>query len=200
MDRLDAKRDAPMEANVDLDRLRDTEYIQTMTLVSEPGGLPRPVAPRGGPRPEGVPRAPPPFPPGPQRNIRSPTITFIKLRPDANRTMEDAEALGKSWTEFARSGQVSAQFYGAGPDQLVVVVEDGAAAVKLRDFILSQPEAYEWEVERQQFRRAGDPPFDQLPEVAAERRERERLDEVRRNTAAWRRRQGDGGGGAAGEL
>ena len=82
-----------------------------------------------------------------QRNIRGPTLTFVRLVPDASRVQSAVERLARLWTEKLRSGQVDVRFYAASPQQIVAVVDDAETALLLRDFLLAEPLVYEWEVE-----------------------------------------------------
>lgn len=153
LDSINERRRALPEHTYDISKLSDKEYIAEMSLVSlnRRGNLCRvqSLASTSSPPNHSAPHALPStrLHPSLQRNIRAPTLTFVKLVPDPSRTQDDVEVLARKWTELFRSGQVPVNFYAASSQQIIALVEDGETALMAKKFFLEQPEVYEWEVE-----------------------------------------------------
>ncbi|KAK8956182.1 hypothetical protein KSP40_PGU009945 [Platanthera guangdongensis] len=85
-----------------------------------------------------------------------PSFGFVKLRPGSSRSRECLLVLDSA--------------FGGGVSQPVGEGCDRSLPDKLKEFVLSQPEAYEMKIGEQLFRRPGDPPLD----VVIEKLNRER--------------------------
>lgn len=124
-------------------------------------------------------KSPPPFDPPPditgmdpsqiqsemlQRHF-GPSIGFVKLRLDVPRTKEDVPEIAKKWTKVLRTGSIEAKFTAVDVNTVMFTMENGQDTVELKDFILSQPEAYEFKLGQHAYRRPGDPPLEEVIEM-----------------------------------
>ncbi|CAI9101858.1 OLC1v1039282C1 [Oldenlandia corymbosa var. corymbosa] len=91
-----------------------------------------------------------------------PVFGFAKLRLGTRRTSEMVSELAMKWTNLAKTGGVQAHFMGFDVSTIMFTMEKGQDTIELKEFILSQPDAYEIKIGDQFFRRPGDPPFDQV--------------------------------------
>lgn len=124
-------------------------------------------------------KSPPPFDPPPditgmdpsqiqsemlQRHF-GPSIGFVKLRLDVPRTKEDVPEIAKKWTKVLRTGSIEAKCTAVDVNTVMFTMENGQDTVELKDFILSQPEAYEFKLGQHAYRRPGDPPLEEVVEM-----------------------------------
>uniref|UniRef100_A0A453J128 Uncharacterized protein n=2 Tax=Aegilops tauschii subsp. strangulata TaxID=200361 RepID=A0A453J128_AEGTS len=87
---------------------------------------------------------------------------FVKLRPGVRRSREEVAGIATRWSNVLRTGSVAAKFVAVDFGTLMFTMERGRDMRELKEFILGQPEAYEFKVGDQFFRRPGDPPLDQV--------------------------------------
>ncbi|KAH9324644.1 hypothetical protein KI387_004822 [Taxus chinensis] len=93
-----------------------------------------------------------------------PSIGFVKLRLDVPRTREEVPGIAKKWTQLLRTGSIEAKFMAVDVNTVMFTMEQGQDTAELKDFILSQPEAYEFKLGQQAYRRPGDPPLEEVIE------------------------------------
>ncbi|CAK9156760.1 unnamed protein product [Ilex paraguariensis] len=91
-----------------------------------------------------------------------PVFGFAKLRLDVPRTKDVVSEIAMKWTKVARTGAIEAKFMGVDLSTIMFTMEKGQDSLELKEFILSQPDAYEIKIGDQLFRRPGDPPFEEV--------------------------------------
>ncbi|XP_020197863.1 uncharacterized protein [Aegilops tauschii subsp. strangulata] len=96
------------------------------------------------------------------RGHGGPSLGFVKLRPGVRRSREEVAGIATRWSNVLRTGSVAAKFVAVDFGTLMFTMERGRDMRELKEFILGQPEAYEFKVGDQFFRRPGDPPLDQV--------------------------------------
>ena len=99
------------------------------------------------------------------RGHGGPSLGFVKLRPGGGRAREEVAGIATRWSNVLRTGSVAAKFVAVDLGTLMFTMERGRDMRELKEFILGQPEAYEFKVGDQFFRRPGDPPLDQVIEM-----------------------------------
>ncbi|XP_031129324.1 uncharacterized protein LOC116031034 [Ipomoea triloba] len=90
-----------------------------------------------------------------------PVFGFAKLRLGTRRTPEMVSEIAMKWTKLARTGAIDAKFMAVDVSTIMFTMERGQDTLELKEFLLSQPEAYEIKIGDQLFRRPGDPPFEE---------------------------------------
>ncbi|KAJ8556302.1 hypothetical protein K7X08_023060 [Anisodus acutangulus] len=90
-----------------------------------------------------------------------PVFGFAKLRLGTLRTPEKVSEIAMRWTKLARTGAIEAKFMGVDVSTIMFTMEKGQDSIELKEFLLSQPEAYEIKLGDQLFRRPGDPPLEE---------------------------------------
>ncbi|PRQ58154.1 putative mesoderm development candidate 2 [Rosa chinensis] len=93
-----------------------------------------------------------------------PVFGFIKLRLGVKRTRDMVAEIAMKWSKVLRTGSIGVRFMGVDMSTIMVTMERGQDMTELKEFVLSQPEAYEIKIGDQVFRRPGDPPLDQIVE------------------------------------
>ncbi|XP_076950293.1 uncharacterized protein LOC143623222 [Bidens hawaiensis] len=91
-----------------------------------------------------------------------PSFGFVKLRLGVRRTTNMITDLAMKWSKVARTGSIEVKFMGVDVSTIMFTLEKGQDTLELKEFILSQPEAYEVKIGDQLFRRPGDPSFDDV--------------------------------------
>lgn len=91
-----------------------------------------------------------------------PVFGFAKLRIGPRRTRDTVSEIAMKWSKVARTGGIEANFMGVDVSTIMFTLEKGQDAVELKEFVLSQPDAYEVKIGDQFFRRPGDPSFDEV--------------------------------------
>lgn len=91
-----------------------------------------------------------------------PAFGFVKLRLGDRSNPETVSKIAMKWTEVARTGSIEAKFMGVDLSTIMFTMEKGQDSLELKEFLLTQPEAYELKIGDQLFRRPGDPPFDDV--------------------------------------
>lgn len=91
-----------------------------------------------------------------------PVFGFAKLRIGPRRTPDMVSEIAMKWSKVARTGGIEANFMGVDVSTIMFTMEKGQDAIELKEFILSQPDAYEVKIGDQFFRRPGDPSFDEV--------------------------------------
>ncbi|KAL3517178.1 hypothetical protein ACH5RR_024080 [Cinchona calisaya] len=91
-----------------------------------------------------------------------PVFGFAKLRLGPRRTPEMVSEIAMKWSKVAKTGGIEANFMGVDVSTIMFTMEKGQDTFELKDFILSQPDAYEIKMGDQFFRRPGDPSFDDV--------------------------------------
>ncbi|XP_074586559.1 uncharacterized protein LOC141842240 [Curcuma longa] len=103
-----------------------------------------------------------------------PSLGFVKLRPGVTRSSDDVPVIAMRWSKVLRTGSVEVRFMAVDRNTIMFTMERGQDLEELKEFVLSQPEAYEMKVGEQLYRRAGDPPLDEV--VASLHKESEAKD------------------------
>ncbi|CAN6302296.1 unnamed protein product [Urochloa humidicola] len=113
------------------------------------------------------------------RGQTGPSFGFVKLRPGTPRSREDVVGIATRWSNVLRTGSVEAKFVAVDFGTLMFTMERGRDILELKEFILSQAEAYEFKIGDKIFRRPGDPPLDQvLEKLQKEKGHRKSKDEL----------------------
>ncbi|TKV98215.1 hypothetical protein SEVIR_9G544700v4 [Setaria viridis] len=112
------------------------------------------------------------------RGQTGPSFGFVKLRPGTPRSREDVVGIATRWSNVLRTGSVEAKFVAVDFGTLMFTMERGHDILELKEFILSQAEAYEFKIGDQIFRRPGDPPLDQVLEKLKKQKSHKSKDEL----------------------
>ncbi|XP_073009091.1 uncharacterized protein [Typha latifolia] len=99
------------------------------------------------------------------RRHTGPSYGFVKLRLGVSRSREEVPVIAMKWSKVLRTGSVEAKFMAVDQSTIMFTMERGQDILELKEFILSQPEAYEMKIGDQVYRRPGDPPLDQVIET-----------------------------------
>ncbi|CAH1416375.1 unnamed protein product [Lactuca virosa] len=91
-----------------------------------------------------------------------PSFGFVKLRFGVRRTPDMITEIAMKWSKIARTGAIEVKFMGVDVSTIMFTLEKGHDTLELKEFILSQPEAYEIKIGDRLFRRPGDPSFDDV--------------------------------------
>ncbi|KAF8087722.1 hypothetical protein N665_0570s0034 [Sinapis alba] len=92
----------------------------------------------------------------------APVVGFVKLRFGVNRTKDMVVDIAMKWTKVLRSGGLGVRFMAVDRSTVMFNMQNGKEVTELREFVLSQEEAYEVKIGKQEFRRPGDPPLDDV--------------------------------------
>ncbi|TYI19431.1 hypothetical protein E1A91_A07G156300v1 [Gossypium mustelinum] len=93
-----------------------------------------------------------------------PAFGFVKLRLGIRRDKNMVAEIALKWTQLLRTGALGVKFMGIDLGTIMFNVEDGHKVLELKEFILSQDEAYEIKIGDKVYRRAGDPPIEVVAE------------------------------------
>ncbi|KAI5647228.1 hypothetical protein M9H77_33233 [Catharanthus roseus] len=91
-----------------------------------------------------------------------PVFGFVKLRLGSRRTPEMVSEIAMKWTNVARTGGIEVKFMRVDISTIMFTMEKGQDTIELKEFLLSQADAYEVKMGDQLFRRPGDPPFEKV--------------------------------------
>lgn len=94
------------------------------------------------------------------KRTTGPIFGFVKLRFGVERTPDMVGEIAKKWTQILRTGAFGVRFMGVDRSTIMFNMEEGQDTFELKDFLLSQPEAYEVKIGEKAFRRPGDPPLE----------------------------------------
>ncbi|KAI7733648.1 hypothetical protein M8C21_028591 [Ambrosia artemisiifolia] len=97
---------------------------------------------------------------------------FIKLRLTDRRTPDMVSDIADKWTKLARTGAIGVTFMGFDITTVMFSLQNAQNTLEVKEFLLSQPEAYEIKMGDQFFRRSGDPPYDDLLEELHKRKKK----------------------------
>ncbi|WVZ55476.1 hypothetical protein U9M48_006130 [Paspalum notatum var. saurae] len=111
------------------------------------------------------------------RGQTGPSFGFVKLRPGARRSREDMARIATRWSNVVRTGSVEAKFVAVDFGTLMFTMERGRDILELKDFILSQAEAYEFKIGDKIFRSHGDPPLDQVLEKLQKKKKKNKSED-----------------------
>ncbi|KZV37422.1 hypothetical protein F511_01290 [Dorcoceras hygrometricum] len=101
-----------------------------------------------------------------------PVFGFVKLVPGTRRTPDIVSDIAMKWTNVARTGAIEITFTGVDLSTIMFTMQKGQDSLELKEFILSQSDAYEIKIGDQLFRRPGDPTFEEVFEkIQAEKDE-----------------------------
>lgn len=93
-------------------------------------------------------------------------LAFVKLTPKSGRSKADVEALASKWTQLLRLGAESHKVYAVDKELIIIQIDGSDQIEEVKNFILQQDEAYEFEWNKQAFRKtAEDVPYDQLKKL-----------------------------------
>ncbi|PWZ55622.1 hypothetical protein Zm00014a_030721 [Zea mays] len=112
------------------------------------------------------------------RGQTGPSFGFVKLRPGTARSREDVVGIATRWSNVLRTGSVDAKFVAVNFGTLMFTMERGRDILELKEFILSQDEAYEFKIGDRIFRRPGDPPLDQVLDKPQKKKRHKSRDEL----------------------
>ncbi|MFS7942757.1 putative LRP chaperone MESD [Helianthus anomalus] len=87
---------------------------------------------------------------------------FVKLRLSDSRTPDMVSDIAEKWTKLARTGAIEVTFMGFDITTVMFSLQNAQNTLEVKEFLLSQSEAYEIKMGDQFFRRPGDPPYDDL--------------------------------------
>ncbi|GLT84683.1 hypothetical protein SLE2022_029000 [Rubroshorea leprosula] len=105
-----------------------------------------------------------------------PFFGFVKLQLGIWRAPEMVGEIAMKWTNVLRSGSIGVRFTGVDMSTIMFNMDNGRDMDELKEFILSQPEAYEIKIGDRAFRRPGDPPLEEVIERL--RRDKEKGDDA----------------------
>ncbi|KAL5981437.1 hypothetical protein ACLOJK_015498 [Asimina triloba] len=115
-----------------------------------------------------------------------PLIGFVKLRLGVQRSRQVVAETAMKWTRVLRTGAAAVRFMGVDTNTIMFNMEEGQDVeehassnplwqfddiqmmddsemeIKVKEFILNHPEAYEIKIGDQVFRRPGDPPLEEV--------------------------------------
>jgi len=122
-------------------------------------------------KPEKLPSEPPPDPPEDPQELENyqlemmkratgPSMGFVKLRLGVQRSAEETTRIAEKWTELLKTGSISAKIYAVDRGTIMFILSFGQDTTAVKDFVLSQDEAYEFKLGNAAFRRPGDPPVE----------------------------------------
>ncbi|EOX95927.1 LRP chaperone MESD - like 1 [Theobroma cacao] len=106
-----------------------------------------------------------------------PAFGFVKLRLGIRRDQDKVAEIAMKWTKLLRTGALGVKFMGIDMSTIMFNMEDGQKILELKEFLLSQDEAYEIKIGDQVFRRTGDPPLDEVIEQLRQSKKNEEVDE-----------------------
>lgn len=106
-----------------------------------------------------------------------PTFGFVKLRFGIPRNRDKVAEIAMKWTKLLRTGALGVKFMGIDLSTIMFNVEGGQKLLELKEFILSQDEAYEIKIGDQAFRRPGDPPLEEVVEQLRQSKQNEEVNE-----------------------
>ncbi|KAL2643154.1 hypothetical protein R1flu_010741 [Riccia fluitans] len=86
-----------------------------------------------------------------------PSMGFAKLRIDVPRELDEAPRIAGKWTELLKTGSIDSNLVAVDKNTIMFTIPNGQDALEVKDFVLSQPEAYEFKLGQNTFRRPGDP-------------------------------------------
>ncbi|KAF2568435.1 hypothetical protein F2Q70_00024693 [Brassica cretica] len=89
----------------------------------------------------------------------APVVGFVKLRLGVQRTKDMVVDIAMKWTKVLRTGGLGVRFMAS---TVMFNMQNGKEVTELREYVLSQEEAYEVKIGEQEFRRPGDPPLDDV--------------------------------------
>ncbi|CAF2124169.1 unnamed protein product [Brassica napus] len=92
----------------------------------------------------------------------APVVGFVKLRLGVHRTKDMVVEIAMRWTKVLRTGGLGVRFMAVDRSTVMFNMQNGMEVTELREFVLSQEEAYEVKIGKQEFRRPGDPPLDDV--------------------------------------
>ncbi|KAF2568432.1 hypothetical protein F2Q68_00024010 [Brassica cretica] len=92
----------------------------------------------------------------------APVVGFVKLRLGVQRTKDMVVDIAMKWTKVLRTGGLGVRFMAVDRSTVMFNMQNGKEVTELREFVLSQEEAYEVKIGKQEFRRPGDPPLDDV--------------------------------------
>uniref|UniRef100_A0A1J3IGW9 LDLR chaperone MESD n=1 Tax=Noccaea caerulescens TaxID=107243 RepID=A0A1J3IGW9_NOCCA len=91
-----------------------------------------------------------------------PVVGFVKLRLGVLRTKDMVVDIAMKWTKVLRTGGIGVRFMAVDRSTVMFNMQNGKEVTELREFVLSQEEAYEVKIGKQEFRRPGDPPLEDV--------------------------------------
>ncbi|EOA28571.1 hypothetical protein CARUB_v10024788mg [Capsella rubella] len=109
-------------------------------------------------------------------------VGFVKLRLGVPRTKDMVIEIAMKWTKVLRTGGIGVRFMAVDRSTVMFNMQNGQLVTELREFVLSQEEAYEVKIGKQEFRRPGDPPLeDVVDKLQADEKKDEEGDESNKN-------------------
>ncbi|XP_042510744.1 uncharacterized protein LOC122086101 [Macadamia integrifolia] len=93
-----------------------------------------------------------------------PSYGFVKLRLGVRRSPEMVGEIAMKWTKVLKTGSVEVNFMTVDTSTIMFTMQRGKDTTELKEFVLSQPEAYEIKIGDNVFRRPGDPPLEEVLE------------------------------------
>ncbi|KAG0626867.1 hypothetical protein M758_2G157100 [Ceratodon purpureus] len=96
------------------------------------------------------------------KRATGPSMGFVKLRLDVQRSAEEATRIAEKWTNLLKTGHINAKIYAVDRATIMFILSFGQDTTEVKDFVLSQDEAYEFKLGNAAFRRPGDPPLEEV--------------------------------------
>ncbi|XP_078173677.1 LDL receptor wingless signaling/trafficking chaperone [Carex rostrata] len=93
-----------------------------------------------------------------------PSYGFVKLKFGVSRSKEDVQNIATKWSKMLKAGSIDVRFMAVDLKTFMFTMEKGQDLEELKEFILSQSDAYEVKIGDQTYRRPGDPSLDQVIE------------------------------------
>ncbi|KAF3332252.1 Chaperone for wingless signaling and trafficking of LDL receptor [Carex littledalei] len=93
-----------------------------------------------------------------------PSYGFVKLRFGVSRSKVDVQNIATKWSKMLKTGSIDVRFMATDLNTFMFTMEKGQDLEELKEFILSQRDAYEVKIGDQTYRRPRDPPLDQVIE------------------------------------
>ncbi|KAF6137264.1 hypothetical protein GIB67_036301 [Kingdonia uniflora] len=99
------------------------------------------------------------------KHHQGPSFGFTKLRFGIRRSPDIVADIAMRWTKILKTGSVDAKFMEVDLSIIMFTMERGQGLAELKEFVLSQPEAYEIKIGDRVHRRLGDLPLDKFIET-----------------------------------
>lgn len=119
------------------------------------------------------------------KRATGPSMGFVKLRLGVQRTAEEVTKIAEKWTDLLKTGSISAKIYAVDRATIMFVLPFGQDTTEVKEFVLSQDEAYEFKLGNAAFRRPGDPPVEAvLDKMHAEKEAAKKAEKKAKESAA----------------
>ncbi|KAK9749420.1 hypothetical protein RND81_02G124400 [Saponaria officinalis] len=93
-----------------------------------------------------------------------PVFGFVKLRLGLQRSPDDVSETAMKWTKVMKTGGLEVKFMGVDLSTIMFTMETSQSVDEVKEYILEQEDAYEVKIGDNVYRRAGDPPLEEVIE------------------------------------